>query len=204
MIRILLGQKETLWRGALAAVLSQEHDLRVAAEVACRDEILPVARRERPQVVVLDLALPGIVGTDELCTALRGLLPECGVLLLSERPLFPDIGATVARLAPRVGLLATDASPRELVEGVRRLAHGKPVMDIELAVAAMTAGDNPLTRREREVLRRAVYGAPAKEIAAELFLSAGTVRNYLSRVVSKTGARTRIEAIRIAQDAGWI
>jgi two-component system response regulator DesR len=78
------------------------------------------------------------------------------------------------------------------------------VLDTEVAVAALTAGDNPLTDREREVLRLALDGAPAKEIAKNLYLSTGTVRNYLSRILDKTGARTRIEAIRIAQEAGWI
>ncbi|HSV66889.1 MAG TPA: response regulator transcription factor [Mycobacteriales bacterium] len=204
MIRILLGHKDALWRGALAAVLSKEEDLQVVAELAGSDEVLAVTRQERPHLVVLDVALPGSLTTEELCSRLNSVLPECGVLLLLGRPLFTDLASTVARLAPRVGVVAVNVSPSQLVEAVRQVAHGKPVIDNGLAVAAMTGGDNPLTGREREVLRRALGGAPAKDIAAELYLSPGTVRNYLSRVVSKTGARTRIEAIRIAQHSGWI
>jgi two-component system response regulator DesR len=204
VIRILLGLKDALWRGALAEVLSRQEDLQVVGQLATGDDVLSTVQVKRPHVTVLDLALPGTASTEELCTTLCGALPDCGVLVLLERPLFADVGGMVARLAPRVGFIATDVSPRQLAEGIRRLACGKPVLDLELAVAAMGAADNPLTGREREVLRRAVSGTPAKEIAAELYLSAGTVRNYLSRVVSKTGARTRIEAIRIAQDAGWI
>jgi two-component system response regulator DesR len=197
-------QKDNLWRGALAAMLSREEDLAVVAESAGGDDILPVARRERPGVVVLDLPLPAAVAPDELCAELCGALPECRVLLVLERPRLRDIAATAARLAPRIGLIAKDVSPSRFVDSVRQLAAGKPVMDPELVVAAMTAGENPLTFRERDVLRRALSGAPAKDIAAEMYLSVGTVRNYLARVVTKTGARTRIEAIRIAEHAGWI
>jgi two-component system response regulator DesR len=114
------------------------------------------------------------------------------------------VGRTLALLSPGVGLLTVNASPTDLVEGVRRLVRGEPVVDAALAVAALTALENPLTEREREVLRLAVDGAPVGEIAEILVLSVGTVRNYLSRIMVKTGARSRIEAIRIAQAAGWI
>jgi two-component system response regulator DesR len=204
LIRVQVVQKDNLWRGALAAMLSREEDLSVVAESAGGGDILPVARRERPGVVVLGLPLPAAAAPDALCTELCDALPECRVLLVLERPRLRDIGATAARLAPRIGLIAKDVSPSRFVDSVRQLAAGKPVMDPELVVAAMTAGENPLTFRERDVLRRALSGAPAKDIAAELYLSVGTVRNYLARVVTKTGARTRIEAIRIAEHAGWI
>ena len=197
-------QKDNLWRGALTAVLSREEDLSVVAESAGGNDILPIARRERPDVVVLDLPLPAAVAPDQLCTELCEALPECRILLVLERPRLLDIGTTVARLAPRLGLIAKDVSPDRFVDSVRQLAEGKAVMDLELVVAAMTAGENPLTCRERDVLRQALSGAPAKDIAAELYLSVGTVRNYLARVVTKTGARTRLEAIRIAEHAGWI
>ncbi|WP_412543995.1 response regulator transcription factor [Longispora sp. K20-0274] len=200
----MLGHERALWRGALGAMLARERDLVVVAEVGRGEEILAVALRDRPDVVVLDIALPGTVEVDELCVTLCDQLPGAGILVLVDRRTCASIGATLTRLAPRVGFLATDASPRQLVEGIRQLASGKPVLDIEIAVAALSAENNPLTTREREVLRRAVDGAPAREIAAELFLSTGTVRNYLSSAVSKTGGRNRIEAIRIAQDAGWV
>jgi two-component system response regulator DesR len=197
-------QKDNLWRGALSAMLAREEDMSVVAESAGGADILPIARRERPDIVVLDLPLPAAVVPDELCAELCDALPECRILLVLARPQLLDIGATVARLAPRIGLIAKDVSPGRFVDSERHMAAGKPVMDLNLMVAAMTAGENPLTFRERDVLRRALSGAPAKDIAAEMYLSVGTVRNYLARVVTKTGARTRIEAIRIAEHAGWI
>lgn len=204
MIQVLLGQRGTLFRGALATVLSAEPDLTVVAELDRADDILRIAAREQPDVAVLDASLPGPVTVGELCPALCQSLPACGVLILLDRPTSAGLGRSLARLAPRVGFIGLETSTGDLVEGVRQVARGEPVLDAELAVAALTAGESPLTDREREVLRLAVDGTPPHEIAQALFLSTGTVRNYLSRILAKTGARTRIEAIRIAQDAGWI
>ncbi|MFC0627016.1 response regulator transcription factor [Kribbella deserti] len=186
-------------RGALAAVLSRETDLTVVAELERADDVLTSNRG--PHVVILDPLLPGDIGIEELCRRLAGP----GVLILLERDeASSPLALALLRQAPRVGLLATDATPDDLVEAVRQVATGKPVLDIELAMAALRAGDNPLTDREAEVLRMVRTGATAPEIARALCLSAGTVRNYLSRILSKTGARSRIDAIRKAQDAGWI
>jgi two-component system, NarL family, response regulator DesR len=204
LIRVLLALRDALWRGALAEVVDREQDMKVVAELGNAEQIVAVASRERPQVALIERSLPGGDSAEELCAELIQTLPECGVLMLLDRPQYGDIGGLVARLGTRVGFTVTDVTPRRLLDDVRQVAAGKPVIDIEVAVAAMAAAGNPLTFRERDVLRRAVSGAPAKEIAAELYLSAGTVRNYLSRIVNKTGARTRIEAIRIAQDSGWI
>lgn len=204
MIRVLLGQRGTLLRGALAAVLSQEDDMTVVAEVQRADEVLATAKQDRPDVLVLDFELPGSVSVVKLCGMLGRSLPGSAVLVLLDARASAGAGTELVRYAPRVGFIGTDTSPKELVDGIRRLARGEPVLDAKLAVAALTARVNPLTIREREVLRLALAGAPAKEIAASLFLSPGTVRNYLSRIIAKTGARTRIEAIRIAQEAGWI
>lgn len=204
MIRVLLAVKDTLWRGVLAEVVDRELDMKVVAELGSADQIVPVAGRERPDVALIERALPGTAGAEALCAELTRVLPGCGVLMLLDRPQYADIRDLVARMGTRVGFTVTDVQPRRLLDDIRQVAHGTPVMDIEVAVAAMAAAGNPLTDRERDVLRRAISGAPAKEIAAELYLSTGTVRNYLSRIVNKTGARTRIEAIRIAQDSGWI
>jgi two-component system response regulator DesR len=203
LIRILLGREGRVWREALAAVLSLEEDLEVVAELAQTDEVPVVAARKRPEAVVLDHALPGSLTVPDLCEKLGAALPRSAVLVLMDGR-GGALSTALARLAPRVGVLATDATPWQLVESVRQLVRGEPVLDAKVAVAALTARENPLTDREREVLRLAADGAPAKEIATELFLSPGTVRNYLSRVIAKTGARTRIEAIRIAQESGWI
>jgi two-component system, NarL family, response regulator DesR len=204
VIRILLGQRGTLMREALATVLSQEEDLIVVARVAQRDDVVPLALRERPDVAVLDWGLPGTIPLTDLCITLHGVQPMCGVLVMLDPASSAGGGADLARLAPRVGLIALNSSPSDLIEGVRQMARGEPVLDAEVALAALTAEENPLTDRERDVLRLALHGAPAKEIARSLRLSTGTVRNYLSRIVTKTGARTHIDAIRRAQDAGWI
>jgi two-component system response regulator DesR len=203
LIKILLGREGRVWREALAAVLSQEEDLEVVAELDQTDEVSVVAARRQPEAVVLDHALPGSLTVPDLCEKLGVVAPGCAVLVLMDRP-GGALSPALARLAPRVGVLATDATPCRLIESVRQLVRGEPVLDAKVAVAALTARENPLTDREREVLRLAADGAPAKEIATKLYLSAGTVRNYLSRVITKTGARSRIEAIRIAHESGWI
>lgn len=199
VIRVAIGHRGNLVRGALAAVLSRETDLTVVAELESADDVLISA--SGPHVIVLDPLLPGDIGIEELCRRLAGP----GVLILIERDeATSSLALALLRQSPRVGLLATDASPDDLVDAVRQVATGKPVLDIELAMAALKAGDNPLTGREAEVLRMVRTGATVPEIARTLCLSAGTVRNYMSRILSKTGARSRIDAIRKAQDAGWI
>lgn len=191
-------------RGALAAMLSREQDLDVVAELDRADDVLATALRVRPHVAVLDFGLPGTTKVTELCQTLCLRLPACRVLTVLDQHTCAAASRSLAQLMPRVGLLATDASPPALVDGVRRLARGEPVLDLKLAVAALTASDSLLTEREREVLSLARHGATTKEIARSLCLSTGTVRNYLSRTLTKTGARSRIDAIRIAQEAGWI
>ena len=200
MVRVVLGHHGALVRGALAAVLSQEADLDVLAEVEKADDVLPAVVRTRPHVVVLDPMLDGSIRIEELCLQLR----EPGILILIDRDLLNGASLALVRLAPRVGFIATDASPADLVEAVRQLAQGAAVIDPAVAVAALRAGQNPLTDRECEVLRLVTTGATAQEIARRLNLTAGTVRNYLSHILTKTSARSRIEAVRKAQEAGWI
>jgi two-component system response regulator DesR len=201
VVRVVLGHRGALVRGALAAVLSQEADLDVLAEVDKADDVLPAVERTRPRVVVLDPLLPGEIRIEDLC--LRLFRERC-VLILIDRDLVDGASLALVRLAPRVGFIATDASPRELVDAVRHLAEGAPVLDPAVAVAALKAVDNPLTGRETEVLRLVSTGATAAEIARRLNLSAGTVRNYLSHILTKTDARNRIDAVRKAHEAGWI
>jgi two-component system, NarL family, response regulator DesR len=187
-------------RGALAAVLAGETDMEVVAELDRSEDVLQVAGR-RPHVVLLDPQLPGRIRIEELC---RKLTPGRGVLVLIDHEAIAATSLALVKQAPRIGLIATDATTDQLVQAVRDVAKGLPVVDVRLAVAALKAGDNPLTDRECEVLRQVTTGATAQEIARTLSLSAGTVRNYLSRILAKTGSRSRIEAIRKAQDAGWI
>jgi two-component system response regulator DesR len=202
LIEIALAQRAALWREGLAALLVREADFRVVIRPTRLEDVWPAVKRRRPDVVLLDAELPGGMTVDAVCAELCERCSEVKVLILVERWSAPL--AAVTRLAPQTGVLTVDASPTQLVEGLRQIVDGKPVLDLELAVAALSAGDNPLTDREREVLVKSVDGAPTKVIAAELFLSTGTVRNYLSRAIAKTGARSRIEAVRIARDEGWI
>jgi two-component system, NarL family, response regulator DesR len=206
VIRVALGHGGPLLRAALSALLSREHDLDVVAELSRTDEVMTVAPRAGAHVVVLEYRLPGPLPVVDVCHQLGRVVPECGVLLLLEyrARCVAEIGRSLSELAPRVGVLATEATGEQFVDGVRRVARGEPVLDAKLALAVLSTVEPVLTGREREVLRHAMRGATSKEIAKEMCLSTGTVRNYLSRVLSKTGARTRIEAVRIAQDSGWI
>ena len=204
MIRVVLGQRGKLICRALAHMLGQEHDLQVVAEVSRGDDVVPASVRERPHVAVLDYELPGKFAAHELCADLTAAVPDCRILVILERSLPSLPGAILARMVPKVGLLATDASPSQLVESVRRLSQGQPVLDVDFAVAALSAISTPLTGREQEVLLLATQGAPTKEIAARLFLTDGTVCNYLSRILTKTSSRTLIEAVRRAQEMGWV
>lgn len=204
VIRILLGQKNVLARGAIAAVLSRAHDLRVVAEMSSTDEIPDVVQRERVHIAILDAKLPGSTPMIELC---EKVIQHGGVLILTD----PDreMGETgmcvsLARLAPKVGFVTTESSPEILIDGVRRAARGEPVLDSQVALAALTADQNPLTQREREVLCLAAEGLRVREIADRLYLSQGTIRNNLSRIMTKTDAQTRIAAIRNAREKGWI
>lgn len=204
MIRVLLGQRGTLFRGALAAVLAGQPGLRVVAELAGSGELLATAGRLRPQVAVLDAGLPGSSTIGEVCRGLHEAVPACRPLVVLDRGSAGGPSRQLTPLTPWLGLLTTDAAPAELVAAVRRLARGEPVLDPGLAAAARAAARSSLTAREREVLRLTRAGAPTKEIAKRLDLRVGTVRNYLSRGQAKTGARTPLEATRIAHDAGWI
>lgn len=199
-IRVLLGHRAGLLREALSAELSREPDLEVVAELGNGKGLAAAALRERAQVAVLDPLMPDPIDVHQLCQE----LPALGILVLLDRDSSTGTSLSLARLVPRVGLIVTDASLGELVDAVRHIAHGRPVLDTELAVAALTAPENPLTDRERDVLRLAMTGAPVQEIARKLSLSPGTVRNYLSNILAKTSARTRIEAIHHAQESGWV
>ncbi|GGK46080.1 DNA-binding response regulator [Planomonospora parontospora subsp. parontospora] len=201
MIRVLLAEDMHMIRSALVALLRLESDIEVVVEVVRGDEIVPAALRTRPDVAVLDIDLPALDGITA-ASELRERLPGCRVLILTAlgRP-----GEVRRALAGGIeAFLVKDAPGDRLADAIRRTAQGLRVLDPELVTAAMEYGASPLTAREREVLAEAARGAPAEEIAARLHLSAGTVRNYLTGAVGKTGARNKVDAIRIAQDAGWI
>ncbi|MBO3737517.1 response regulator transcription factor [Actinoplanes sp. NEAU-H7] len=176
----------------------------VVAELDSCEEITPAVQREAPHVAVLDYAIQEKFAICDTCATLNEVVPECRILVIMDRATPSLLGAALARMVPRVGLLTTDASPAQFIDSVRRLSRGQSVLDTDIAVAALTATAHPLTDRERDVLLLAADGTPAKDIAARLFLTDGTVRNYLSRITAKTGGRTLVEAIRRAQEAGWV
>lgn len=201
MIRVLLAEDLHLIRGALAVLLALEDDIDVVAELERGDEIVTTALRVRPDVAVLDIELPGMDGLTA-AAQLWEMLPACPVLVLTGygRP----GNLRQALQAHARGFLVKDAPAERLADGIRRVARGERVIDPELVAAALETGDNPLSPREIAVLRETAKGAPADEIARRLHLSTGTVRNYLSSVIAKVGARNRVDAIRIARDTGWL
>jgi two-component system, NarL family, response regulator DesR len=201
MIRILIAEDQGMVRGALAALLALEPDLEVVAEVASGDEVLTAARETHPDVALLDIEMPGMDGVEAAAT-LRRELPETAPLIVTTfgRPTY----LRRAMEAGAAGFLVKDAPSDRLANAIRRAATGERVVDPELAAAALAEGESPLTTREREALEASADGAPISEIAGRLYLSEGTVRNYLSAAIVKTGARNRVEALRIARDKGWL
>ena len=202
MIRILLVLEQALLRAALAALLSQENDFDVVGEVT-PGAVDKAIRQHRPDVTVVSFPLPD--GDGAATGSVSAVVPDdARCLVLMDRKYAVALSHSLADRNSKLGFLARDAGPEELRAAIRRIAQGVSVLDPTLAFAALQARHSPLTGREREVLQIAARGAPVMEIASQLSLTVGTVRNYLSRSIAKTGARTRIEAIRIAQDSGWI
>ncbi|WP_217161454.1 DNA-binding response regulator [Streptomyces sp. AC512_CC834] len=200
-VRVLIAEDVSMLRGALVALLEMEWDLEVVAAVGRGDTIVPTALRTLPDVAVIDISLPGIDGLSA-ATELHRELPSCRTIMLTGlgRP-----GTLRRALEARVsGFLLKDSEPHRLANAVRAVAAGQRAIDPELALSAWDVQDTPLTRRELEVLRLAAQGAEAEEIAGRLYLSKGTVRNYLTSIVTKLNARNRVDAIRIAEQAGWI
>jgi two-component system, NarL family, response regulator DesR len=202
VIRVLLAEDMELIRGALVALLALESDLTVVAEAASGDAAVAMALAHRPDVAVLDAHMPG--GVDGLAAAglLVERLPECRVLILSSLDRPETLRRALA--AGARGFMLKDAPPAKLADTIRRMAAGEHVLDPRLAAEALTKRPNPLTEREAHVLRLAADGADPAEIASVLHLSKGTVRNYLGVIVTKLDARNRLDAVRIATEAGWV
>jgi len=201
VIRVLVAEDMHMIRGALVALLSLEDDIEVVAELERGDTIVESALRTRPDVAVLDIDLPGLDGLTA-AEQLHEQLPECQTLVLTA---FGKPGNLLRALKAHVrGFVVKDAPAETLVDGIRRVSRGERVLDPELVATAMETGSTPLTSREADVLRAAASGISTDQIASRLSLSPATVRNYLSNAINKVGARNRIDAIRIARDAGWL
>jgi two-component system response regulator DesR len=201
MIRVLLADDQALVRGALSALLNLEADIEVVAEVGTGDDVVPAARRTSPDVALLDVQMPGKDGLTA-AAELHSALPQCRVVVCTTfgRPGY----LARAMAAGAVGFVVKDAPPEQLVDAVRRVHNGLRVVDPTLAAESLAIGTGPLTDRERDVLRAARDGGTVSDVAKALHLSDGTVRNHLSSAIGKTGARTRAEAVRIAEDCGWL
>jgi two-component system response regulator DesR len=200
MITVLIAEDQTMILGALAALLDIEEDLQVVAQARSGAEALDLAERHRPNVVLTDIEMPGLSGLD-LAAELRARGHKARIIILTTfaRPGYLrralDVGAS--------GYLLKDAPSAELADAIRRVAAGGRVIAPALAAEAWTEAD-PLTDRERQVLRLADEGLSGESIAKRLKLSEGTVRNYLSEAIGKLGARNRVEASRLARQKGWL
>jgi two-component system, NarL family, response regulator DesR len=199
-IRVLIAEDQAMVRGALAALLATEADLEVAGQAANGRAALELVEKQRPDVLLTDIEMPEITGL-ELAAEIRRLRLPVKVVILTT---FARAGYLRRALDAGVsGYLLKDAPASTLANAIRRISGGARVIDPELAAEAWTEAD-PLTDRERQVLRYAGEGDANADIAARLNLSEGTVRNYLSEAISKLGASNRTEAARIARQKGWL
>jgi two-component system response regulator DesR len=201
VIRLLLADDQELIRSAFAALLALEDDFEVVASVARGDEVVPAAIEHRPDVALIDIEMDGLDGL-AAAGVLSEEVPDCRALILTTfgRPGY----LKRAMESGARGFEVKDAPPAQLADAIRRVAAGDRVVDPTLAAETLAHGDSPLTARERDVLVAGRSGSTVAEIAQALFLSEGTVRNYLSSAIGKVGARNRAEAILTAERQGWL
>lgn len=200
-VRLLVADDQAMVRSALCALLELEADFEVVASVGRGDEVMEAVRAHAADVALLDIEMPGLDGL-AAAAVLAAQVPSCRVIILTT---FGRAGyLRRAMEAGAAAFVVKDAPAEVLADAVRRVMAGERVVDPELAATTLAAGDSPLTARERDVLTVARSGATVAEIASRLYLSEGTVRNYLSSAIAKTAARNRLEALRIADDRGWL
>jgi two-component system response regulator DesR len=200
-IRILIAEDQVMIREALAALLSFEDDLVVVAQVGRGDEVVRAAQDSDPDVALLDIEMPGMDGL-AAAAALSSQRPQTKIVILTT---FGRPGYLRRAMESGVsGFVVKDSPADKLAQTIRKVLQGQRVIDPDLAAAALAEGTSPLTPRERDVLAASNDGAAIAEIAAALCLSEGTVRNYLSACIQKTGTRNRTEAFRLAEERGWL
>jgi len=201
VIRVLIADDQALVRGALVALLRLENDIEVVAEVGSGAEAVVAARTHNPDVALLDVQMPGMDGLTA-AAELHAVAPTCRVIVCTTfgRPGY----LARAMAAGAAGFVVKDAPPEQLVDAVRRVHSGLRVVDPVLAAESLASGRSPLTPREHEVLRAAARGGTVAEVAKQVGLSQGTVRNHLSAAIGKTGARTSADAVRLAEERGWL
>jgi len=200
-IQVVVAEDQAMVLGALAALLETEPDIAVCARCANGREALDAIAKLNPHILVTDIEMPGMTGLT-LAAEVRDRYPRTRVIILTT---FARPGYLRRALdAGAKGYLLKDRPAAELADAVRRVHQGLRVIDPDLAAEAWDSGPDPLTDRERQILRQAAEGKSSQEIADELRLSEGTVRNYLSEAISKLGAANRIDAARIARAKGWL
>lgn len=201
MVKVLLADDQTLVRGALAALLSTEADIEVVAETGTGDDVVELVRAHGVDVALLDIEMPGMSGI-EAAGELKRSGVNCRSIIVTTfgRPGY----LRKALAAGASGFVVKDTPPEQLAEAVRRVHAGHRVVDPTLAEQSLFTPESPLTQREVDVARVAVTGATIREIAHQLHLSSGTVRNHVSAIIAKTNTGTRFEAARKAQDYGWL
>ncbi|MFF2844165.1 response regulator transcription factor [Paenarthrobacter sp. NPDC057981] len=200
-IRLVIADDQALVRGALAALLGLETDIEVVAELGDGTGVVSAVLEHSADVAMLDVEMPGLDGISA-AAEVRKAAPNCRVLMVTTfgRPGY----LRRAMQAGASGFVVKDTPARQLAEAVRRVHHGLRVVDPSLAEESLMSGDSPLTERESEVLKAASDGGTVADIARAAALSEGTVRNYLSAAMAKTGGRTRAEAVRLAEENGWL
>lgn len=200
MIRVVLAEDQAMVLGALAALLEMETDIEVVGRAADGEAALALCRELRPGVLLTDIEMPKMTGLELASAVKRAGLPTRVIILTT----FARGGYLRRALeAGASGYLLKDSPAEQLANAVRRVSQGGRVIDPELATEAWSEPD-PLTDRERQVLRMAGEGQTSADIAGDLHLSEGTVRNYLSEAITKLGAANRVEAARIAREKGWL
>lgn len=198
MIRVLIADDQELVRAGLAALLNLEDDIEVVAQLATGEGCAAAVRENAVDVALLDIEMPGVDGI----AATEEVAALCKVLIVTT---FGRAGYLQRAMeAGASGFMVKDAPAEQLAEAIRKVVAGGKAVDPGLAAEALVAGINPLTDRERDILRIAISGASVKHIAGELYLSPGTVRNHLSSAIGKTATTNRTEAARVAQAKGWL
>jgi two-component system response regulator DesR len=200
-IKVLLAEDQAMIREALAALLSFEDDIEVVAQVGRGDEVLITATSTRPDVALLDIEMPGMDGL-AAAAELHAKHPDTKIVILTT---FGRPGYLRRAMESGVsGFIVKDSPADKLAATIRQVRDGQRVIDPDLAAAALAEGASPFTPRERDVLAACTDGTTIQQIARTVCLSEGTVRNYLSACIGKTGARNRVEAYRIAEERGWL
>ncbi|MFZ6688303.1 response regulator transcription factor [Undibacterium sp. SXout11W] len=201
MIRLIIAEDQAMVSGALAALLGMEHDLQVVAQAKNGQEALNYCKKETPDILITDIEMPVMTGL-ELASAIQEQKLACKVIMLTT---FARTGYLRRALASGVrGYMLKDAPAETLAQAIRTVHAGGKAIAPELAIESWGGSQDPLSERERQILRLAGTGSTSAEIARIMFLSEGTVRNYLSEAISKLNAKNRVEAYRMARDEGWL